>query len=34
MSTPKILVCVKEAHNILPIGNVLDMQNIWVRMAK
>jgi len=31
---PDIVVYIEEAHNLLPSGSELEMQNVWVRTAK
>jgi hypothetical protein len=31
---PQVMVYVEEAHNLLPSGSDLDLQNVWVRTAK
>jgi DNA helicase HerA-like ATPase len=31
---PDILIYIEEAHNLLPTGSDLDLENVWVRTAK
>ena len=31
---PDILICIEEAHNLLPSSSDLDLENVWVRTAK